>query len=86
MSKHNTVAKVKKHAAATSASDDSRLLTVEEAALFLRYSASGLNKWRGSGAGPRYIRINGRVRYRASDLAAFVENKSRMSTSEAPAA
>jgi hypothetical protein len=63
-----------------------RLLTVEETAEFLRCSASALNKWRVSGAGPRYIRINGLVRYRPSDLVAFVDNKSRMSTSEVPAA
>jgi hypothetical protein len=60
---------------------DGRLLTVGETAEFLRCSASALNKWRVSGAGPRYVRLNGLVRYRVSDLAAFLENKSRISTS-----
>jgi hypothetical protein len=62
-----------------------RLLTVEETAEFLRCSASALNKWRVSGAGPRYVRINGLVRYRLSDLIVFVDDRSRMSTSEVPA-
>jgi predicted DNA-binding transcriptional regulator AlpA len=65
-----------------------RLLTVEEAAEILRCSASSLNKWRGSGAGPRFVYIGNRIRYRTSDIIAYVNRQTRASTSasEAPAA
>ena len=62
------------------------LLTVEETAGFLRCSISALNKWRVSGNGPRFVRVGARVRYRTSDLLNFIENRTRVSTSEAPAA
>ena len=63
-----------------------RLLTPEETADFLHCSTSALAKWRGAGCGPRYALIGNRVRYRFADIVTFVDNKSRMSTSEVPAA
>jgi Helix-turn-helix domain len=64
------------------------LLTVEDVAETLRVSTSALNKWRVLGRGPRFIRVGACVRYRASDVAAFVRLHTRLSTSssEAPAA
>ncbi len=58
------------------------LVTVAEAAAILRVSKSSLHKWRCAGSGPKYIKIGSRVRYRAADLANFVERHSRSSTSE----
>jgi excisionase family DNA binding protein len=59
-----------------------RLLTVEELAELLRCSVSTLNKWRVSGFGPRFVYVGSRVRYRRSDVAAFVADATRTSTSE----
>ena len=60
----------------------SGLLTVEETANFLRLAQSTLNRWRWSGEGPRFVKMGGCVRYRASDLCEYVANKTRGSTSE----
>jgi predicted DNA-binding transcriptional regulator AlpA len=63
-----------------------RLLTVREVAEFLRCSKSSLDKWRLTGDGPRFVCVGSRVRYRASEVIAFIERQTRASTSEAPAA
>jgi excisionase family DNA binding protein len=64
------------------------LLTVGEAAELLNCSASSLNKWRVTGHGPRFTYIGNRIRYRTSELAAYINRRTRASTSasEAPAA
>jgi len=58
-----------------------RLLNQREAADYLGVSPSGLNKWRMRGGGPRYVKPSpgprGRVRYRESDLVAFVNAKTK---------
>jgi predicted DNA-binding transcriptional regulator AlpA len=59
------------------------LLTVKEVAAALRCSASCLNKWRVAGAGPKFVRVGSRVRYRPADIASFVRDCTRTSTSEA---
>jgi excisionase family DNA binding protein len=59
------------------------LLTVNEAAGLLRCSPHTLNKWRITGNGPRFVRVGSRVRYRRSDLAAFITTSTRISTSDA---
>lgn len=46
-------------------------LNVEQAARFLGVSVSTLNRWRGDRTGPEWIRLGGRVYYRAEDLRAF---------------
>ena len=86
MDRKNTVAKVGKHVATFTGDGQRQLLTVEETADFLRCSISILNKWRVAGAGPPFVRIGTRVRYRLSDLTAFIKTRTRTSTSEAPAA
>ena len=85
MPKRNTITKVDKQIAGPPLDS---LLTVEELAEILRVSVSALNKWRGLGRGPRFVRVGACVRYRASDVAAFVQLQTRISTSssEAPAA
>ena len=57
------------------------LLTVRETARLLRCSVSSLNKWRLTGDGPRFVYVGSRVRYRPSDIAAYVANQTRVSTS-----
>jgi predicted DNA-binding transcriptional regulator AlpA len=42
-----------------------------------------LRRWRTSGVGPRFVRLGRAVRYRPSDLAAFVEERAARSTTEA---
>jgi excisionase family DNA binding protein len=59
------------------------LATDEEAAAYLRVKKQTLRKWRVAGDGPLFVRIGGAVRYRLSDLIAFVEARVRSSTSEA---
>jgi predicted DNA-binding transcriptional regulator AlpA len=63
-----------------------RLLTVREVAEFLRCSKSSLDKWRLTGDGPRFVCVGSRVRYRASDVVAFIERQTRASTSATEAA
>ena len=49
------------------------LLTVSEAAAMLRRSKSTLDVWRCRLTGPRYLKLHGKIFYRLSDLAAFIE-------------
>ena len=53
------------------------LLTVREAADILVLSPRTLDRYRGSGTGPAYYKLGGRVRYRRSDLMAWVEQNRR---------
>jgi predicted DNA-binding transcriptional regulator AlpA len=48
------------------------LLTVKEAADFLRLSVSCLNQWRVKGIGPPYIKLGSRVVYAETDLRNWV--------------
>ena len=59
-----------------------QLLTVGETAALLRCSIHALNKWRLTGSGPRFVYVGRRVRYRRADLASFVANSTRRSTSD----
>ena len=49
-------------------------LDTAQAAHYLGYSKSTLEWWRGEGRGPRYYKMAGRVRYRLSDLDAWMES------------
>jgi excisionase family DNA binding protein len=80
MTKRNAVTKVS--AQFYGAPGITQLLTVEEAANFLRCSKSSLDKWRLSGDGPSFVRVGSRVRYRVADLLVFVEKSTRISTSD----
>jgi excisionase family DNA binding protein len=49
------------------------LLTVEEAARYLRVTRRTLDRWRASGIGPRSIKLpSGGRRYRCEDLDAYL--------------
>lgn len=57
------------------------LLTASQAAERLGVTAELLERWRGTGAGPAFIKLSGKyVRYQQEDLEAFVEASRRHST------
>jgi len=62
--------------------DISLYLRTPEAALFLRISASSLEKLRVTGGGPRYMKLGKIVVYSQTDLAAWADARIRTSTSE----
>ncbi len=57
------------------------LLTPEQVATALGLSHRTLAAWRSSGRNPLpYLKIGGRVRYRRSDVTAWLESQARTST------
>ena len=52
-----------------------RLMTTDEAASFLAVKADTLAIWRHRGTGPKYHKVGASVRYRKSDLEAFLEER-----------
>jgi predicted site-specific integrase-resolvase len=59
------------------------LLTANQAAERLGVTAQALERWRGNGSGPAYIKLSGKyVRYRHEDLDAFVAASRRHSTAQ----
>ena len=54
-----------------------RLLTVMETARVLRLSSRTLDRYRATGVGPAYYKLGGRIRYRRSDLMAWVQKNRR---------
>ena len=63
-----------------------QLLDTEQAAAAYNLSQSTLRKWRCTGQGPRFTRIGRAVRYRKSDLDAFLVSRTFASTAQADAA
>jgi predicted DNA-binding transcriptional regulator AlpA len=60
-------------------------LNVREAAVYLRVSKSFLDKLRVTGGGPPYIKVGAkRVVYDPADLATWLADRKRVSTSGAP--
>jgi hypothetical protein len=55
------------------------ILDTAQAAHYLKFSKSSLEAWRLEGRGPAYHKPSGRVKYRLSDLDAFM-NASRVET------
>lgn len=53
-----------------------------EAAYYLGLKAATLNKWRCHGDGPPFIKVGRLIRYRKSDLDAFLLRRLRRSTSD----
>jgi excisionase family DNA binding protein len=58
------------------------LLTQRQAAALLCLSERTLERFRTSGAGPRFVRCGKSIRYRQSDVEAWIERRSVGSTSE----
>lgn len=61
----------------------SEVLTTKEAATYLKLGKPTLDRFRVTGAGPRFCKLGGAVRYRRADLDAWLESKLLRSTSEA---
>jgi excisionase family DNA binding protein len=63
----------------------SNLLTVQEAAKYLRCGVSTLNKLRVSGGGPMYVKMHGRVTYKRDDLDRYIAQHRVHSTAQSRA-
>ena len=62
---------------------DGALMTPRDVAARLRVTEKALENWRGSGAGPAFVRLGHRcVRYRAEDVDAFVAGRVRQNTGQ----
>jgi len=59
--------------AATNRADPDTLLTEVQAAVFLNLSVRTLQAWRIKMAGPRFVRAGRAIRYRRSDLVAWID-------------
>ncbi len=58
-----------------------KLLTARQAGELLGVSPETLERWRGAGTGPAFIRLSGRyIRYQPDDLEAFIQGSRRNST------
>lgn len=61
-----------------------QLLNETQAADILCYSVRALQNWRHRGGGPRFVKVSARsVRYRYSDLIAWIESRTVSNTSQA---
>ena len=63
-------------------SSSERLLTVQEAAAYLRLSKSFLDKARLTGTGPAFVRLGRKILYRPQDMDDWVRQRRYGSTSE----
>jgi len=57
-----------------------QLLDQREACAYLGVSQPTLNRWRCQGQGPKFVKMGRVIRYRAADVAAFVEQSLRAHT------
>lgn len=64
------------------ATDKGQLVNEHEAARILAIEVATLRRWRWSGQGPCFYKIGAAVRYRADDLAEFIQRARRHSTSD----
>jgi predicted DNA-binding transcriptional regulator AlpA len=61
------------------------LMTAEQVGELLSVKKATLDNWRSAGKGPKYVKLCGRVKYRAKDVQAFIEAGVRQSTCQAAA-
>lgn len=54
--------------------DEEEFLTAQEVADRYQISLYSLSRWRSEGIGPRYHRLGRNVRYKRSDITAWLEN------------
>lgn len=59
-----------------------QLFKENEAAEFLCCSVRSLQKWRVTGGGPKFVRLNTSIRYRLRDLIEYIDQNTVGSTSE----
>ena len=60
----------------------SPLLKESEVAQILNLEVATLRRWRWSGHGPRFVKLGGAVRYRATVIETFISESERASTTE----
>jgi excisionase family DNA binding protein len=60
------------------------LLTLQEVAAWLKVPATTLYQWRYQGEGPRGMRVGRYVRYRRSDVEAFIQERLDIATEGRP--
>ncbi len=58
------------------------LLFESDVSDLLKLSISWVQKARGQGTGPKFIKVGGAVRYRLSDVQEYLEERVRKSTSD----
>lgn len=58
------------------------LMTPEQAAALLGVHVMTLAKWRMSGTGPAYLKLNARVRYDRADVNSWLSEARRQSTAD----
>jgi excisionase family DNA binding protein len=56
------------------------LLTVDEVSAYLKVPVGTLYNWRSRGEGPRAARLGRHLRYRRSDLEAWIAERARADT------
>jgi predicted DNA-binding transcriptional regulator AlpA len=61
------------------------LLTQREVATLLKLSERTLERWRVAGTGPKFGRYGRSIRYRLTEIEAFIASRIVRSTSELPA-
>jgi predicted DNA-binding transcriptional regulator AlpA len=64
------------------AASASALLTTNEVAAKLGCSMRSIEQYRQKGIGPKFLKINGMIRYREEDVDAFLADAERASTKE----
>jgi excisionase family DNA binding protein len=61
---------------------DERLWTEQETAEYLHVAVGTLRRWRAEGTGPPALRVGRTIRYRRSDVDAWVERQSKLPEQE----
>ncbi|GAB2721744.1 MULTISPECIES: AlpA family transcriptional regulator [unclassified Arthrobacter] len=61
---------------------ESELLTPAELAAKLHKTAPALAQWRYRGMGPKFVKLGSGVRYRASDVEAWLDAQTRSQTGQ----
>jgi predicted DNA-binding transcriptional regulator AlpA len=58
-------------------------MTKDQVSELLSVSQATLDNWRSQGRGPKFLKLCGRVKYRAKDVQAFIEASIRQNTAKA---
>jgi predicted DNA-binding transcriptional regulator AlpA len=56
------------------------IMTVARCATYTGFSAKSLDQWRNSGDGPKFVKVSNRVRYRKTDIDAWIAAKTKANT------
>jgi predicted DNA-binding transcriptional regulator AlpA len=66
----------------TPSQHDDTLLTEKQVAEWLQLSVRSIQAWRGRGGGPAFSKCGRCVRYRASEISRWLDERQRSSTSD----